>query len=86
VGLERFVTSAQTPVLQEPVHVDVGKQWARDASLRRAALVALAANDPPLPVAIPFLGRRFKPQLDQPQHGAVRNATSHRFARAIVEL
>jgi hypothetical protein len=41
-----------TPVLQEPVHVDVGRQWARDAALRRAALVALAANDPPLPVAI----------------------------------
>jgi hypothetical protein len=31
VSTEGFATSASTPVLQEPVHVDVGKQWARDA-------------------------------------------------------
>ncbi|HET9685781.1 MAG TPA: zinc ribbon domain-containing protein [Pseudolabrys sp.] len=35
-----------------------------DAALRRAALVPLPANHPPLPVAIPFLDRRFQPQLD----------------------
>src|SRR5262245_64945849 len=45
---ERFTAAAETPVLQEPVHVDIGKQWARDATLRRAALVPLAANHPPL--------------------------------------
>jgi len=31
MSTEGFATSASTPVLQEPVHVDVGKQWARDA-------------------------------------------------------
>jgi len=30
-GLECLATSAQTPVLQEPVHVDVGEQRARYA-------------------------------------------------------
>src|SRR5215510_5191028 len=64
MSLERLITSAQTPVLQETVHVDIGKQWARDAALRRATLVPLAANNAPLPVAIPFLDRRFQPQLD----------------------
>src|SRR5262249_22473450 len=60
MGTERLATTASTPVLQEPVHVDMGEQWARDAALRRAALVLLAANHPPLPVAIPFLDRCFQ--------------------------
>ena len=47
VGMERFAASGQTPVLQEPVHVDVGQQRARDAALRRAARVALAATHAP---------------------------------------
>jgi site-specific DNA recombinase len=50
-----------------------------DATLRRAACVALAATHAPGPVTIPLLDRRFQPQLDQPQHGAIRDATSHRF-------
>jgi hypothetical protein len=47
-------------------------------ALRSAELALLAANDPPLPIAIPFLNRRLQPQLYQPQHRAVRNATSYR--------
>src|SRR5262245_59878055 len=31
VGTECLPTTASTPVLQEPVHVDVGEQWARYA-------------------------------------------------------
>src|SRR5215813_9359190 len=84
MGTESFATTALTPVLQEPVHVDIGKQWARNTTLRRAALVPLAANHPPLPVAIPFLDRRFQPQLDQPQHRAVRDATSHRLEQIVM--
>src|SRR5262249_44478395 len=79
VSTEGFATTTLTPVLQEPVHVDVGQQWARHATLGRAALVPFAANHPPLPVAIPLLDRCLQPQLDQPQHGTVRNTTSHRL-------
>jgi site-specific DNA recombinase len=49
----------------------------RYTALRRAACIALASTHTPFPVSIPFLDRRFQPQLDQPQHGPVRNATSH---------
>jgi hypothetical protein len=28
LGTERLVASAQAPLLQEPVHLDVGEQWA----------------------------------------------------------
>ena len=65
-------------MLKEPVHVDVGEQWARDAALRRAVRVAFATTDAPGPVAIiSFLDRRFQPQLDQPQHVPIHDATSH---------
>jgi hypothetical protein len=40
-------------------------------ALRSAELALLAANDPPLPVAIPFLNWRLQPQLYQPQHRPV---------------
>ena len=67
VCMERYPASGQPPVLQEPVHVDVGEHRARDAALRRAAHVALATTDAPGPLTIiPFLDRRFQPQLDQP--------------------
>src|SRR5262249_27656289 len=56
-----------------------------DAALRRAARVALATTDAPGPVAVvPFLDRRFQPQLDQPEHAPVRDATSHRFHKLVV--
>ena len=80
MGTERFAASALTPMLQEPVHVDVGEQRARDAALRRAAPVALAANDPPLSVAIPLLDRRLEPHLDEAQDVAIHDAPGHRLA------
>jgi hypothetical protein len=43
VSVERVAASVRTPMLQEPVHVDVGQQWTYDAALRRAARVSLAA-------------------------------------------
>jgi hypothetical protein len=39
---ERLPAPGQPPILQEPIHVDVGQQWAHDAALWRAAHVALA--------------------------------------------
>src|SRR5262249_1500791 len=33
---------------------------------------------------IPFLDRRFQPQLDQPQHAPVYNATSYRFQKLVM--
>src|SRR5262245_40002239 len=85
VRSERLPAPGQPPILQEPVHVDVGEQWARDAALRRAARVALATTDAPGPVAImPFHDRRFKPQLDQPEHAPVHNATSYRFQKLVM--
>jgi hypothetical protein len=52
--------------------------------LRGAALVAFAATHAPFSVLISFLDRRLQPLLDQPQHGAIRNATRHRFEKGIV--
>src|SRR5262245_38927352 len=49
VCTECFPAPGQPPVLQEPVHVDVGEQWTRDAALGRAARVALATADAPGP-------------------------------------
>src|SRR5258708_37422870 len=50
----------------------------RDAALGRAARVALATTDAPGPVAIIlFLDRRLQPQLDQPEHVPVHDATSY---------
>src|SRR6202011_2306200 len=69
----RFTACSEPPMFQETVHVDVGEQWACDAALRRAAGVALPTTHAPLPVTIPFLDRRFQPQLDQPS--AIRRAT-----------
>jgi hypothetical protein len=45
---------------------------------------AALQNDPPLPVAVPLLDWRFKPQLDEPQHRAIRNATSHRLEQIVM--
>src|SRR6202162_2574673 len=75
---KRLPAPGQPPILQEPIHVDVGEQWAHDAALWRAARVAFATTDAPGPVAIiPLLDRRFQPQLDQPEHVPVHNATSY---------
>jgi hypothetical protein len=84
VGTERFAAFGQPPILQEPVHVDVGEQRARDAALRRATRVALAATHAPCSVSIPFFDWRPQPQFDQPQHGTIRDATSHRFEKLVV--
>ena len=78
VRTKRFPARGQPPILQEPIHVDVGKQWARDAALRRAAHIALATTDASGPVAIiPIFDWRFQPQLDQPQRMPVHNPTSY---------
>src|SRR5262245_18301068 len=76
---ERITASGEPPVLCEPVHVDVCAQWARNTALRGAPRVALASTHAPFPAPILLLDRRFEPQLDQPQHLAVHNASSHRF-------
>jgi site-specific DNA recombinase len=52
----------------------------RNATLRRAASIALASTDAPGPIAfIPFFDRRFEPQLDQPQHVPIDDPTRHRL-------
>src|SRR5271165_7213553 len=79
VSPERFAASAETPMLQEAVHVDVGEQGARDPALRRAALAGLAAAHAPRPVAVPPLDRSLQPHLDQMQHMPVDDAPGHRF-------
>jgi hypothetical protein len=56
----------------------------RDAVSLAKLSVPLAANHAPLPVAIPFLDRHLQPQLDQPQHRAVRDATRHRFKEVVM--
>src|SRR5215471_14244375 len=85
VCTEHFTTPGEPPMLQETVHIDVGKQWTRDAALRRAARVAFATSHAPFSIiAVPFLDRRLQPQLDQPQYGAIHDATGHRFEEVVV--
>jgi hypothetical protein len=55
VRTECFTPTAETPMLQEPIHVDDGEQRTGHTALWRAALVALPATHAPFPVAIPFL-------------------------------
>src|SRR6202140_318244 len=45
---------------------------------------AYATTCAPLPVTIPFLDRRFQPQLDQPQHCPVRDPASYRLHQLAV--
>ena len=74
---ERFTASGEPPILQEPVHVQVGQQRTDDTALRRAAPAPFASSQAPFSVSIPFLNRRLKPQLDEPQHVAVDDAARH---------
>src|SRR5580692_1633 len=74
---ERFTASGQPPMLQEPVHVQVGQQRTDDTTLRRAALAPFASSQAPSSVSIPLLNRRLQPQLDEPQHFAVDDAARH---------
>jgi hypothetical protein len=46
--------------------------------------VALATTHAPRSISATFLDWRFKPQLDQPQHMPVHNATSHRLDEIVV--
>ena len=44
---ERFTASSEPPMLQEPVHVQVGQQRTDDTALRRAALTPFASSQAP---------------------------------------
>ena len=60
------------------------RKGSSDPALRRAALIAFATTHASFPVPVPFLDWCFQPQLDQPQHLPIRNATSHRFKKIVV--
>jgi hypothetical protein len=74
---ERFTASGEPPMLQEPVHVQVGQQRTDDTALWRAASAPFASRQAPFSVSIPFLNRHLQPQLDKPQHFAVDDAARH---------
>jgi len=77
MGPERFSGAALTPMLQEPVHVDVGQQRARDAALRRAPRIPLAASHAPGSVGVALLDWRPEPHLDEAQDVAIHNTSGH---------
>jgi hypothetical protein len=79
MSVERFAAARQTPIFQEPVHVDGGEQGACNSTLGRAALGSLAAAHAPGSVFIPFFDWRFQPHLDEAQHIAVYDTPGHRF-------
>ena len=74
---ERFTASGEPPMLQEPVHVQVGQQRTDDTALRRAAPAPFASSQAPFSIRTPFLNRRLQPQLDEPQHFAVDDAARY---------
>src|SRR4029077_8210700 len=47
VGTECLAAAGESPMLEETVHIDVGKQRTRDPALRRAARAVLAAPHVP---------------------------------------
>ena len=75
--VERIAASGQTPMLQEPVHVDVSQQRTCDAALRRAARVSLAANHAPDSVSVSFLDRRPQPHLDEAQDVSIHDTPGY---------
>ena len=79
MSVERLAACGVPPMLQEAVHVQVGQHRTGDAALRRAARRLLASRHAPPSLTVPFLDRRLQPQLDQPQHMPVDDASGHRF-------
>ena len=77
MSVKRVAASGRTPMLQEPVHVDVGQQWTYDAALRRGARVSLAATHAPGFVRVPFLDRRPQPHLDEAQHVSIHDTPGY---------
>jgi hypothetical protein len=79
MSTERTRRAALPEVLQEPVHVDVGEQWADDSALRRAELVTLAARHPPGSVCIALFDGRPEPHLDETQDISIDHTPGHRL-------
>src|SRR6202051_2011327 len=79
VSMERVAASGQTPMLQEPVHVDVGQQWTCDAALRLAPRVSVAAAHVPGSIRVPFLDRRPQPHLDEAQDVSIHDTPGYRL-------
>ena len=71
-----------TPMLQEAVHVQVGKQRANHAALRRSLLTVLASSHAPRPVVIALLDRHCPLQDDWP----VVQVLVHKMHRAAGDL
>ena len=84
MGSECFTAAADAPVLQEPVHVDVGEQRARDTALRRATRVALAPTHAPRSIRVPLFDRCLQPHLEEAQHFSVDHAPGHRLQKVRV--
>src|ERR1700752_3924596 len=66
-------------MLQESVHVNVGKQRTCNRALGRAASASLATTHAPCSIFIPLFDWCLQPQLDEPQHIPVDDASGHRF-------
>jgi hypothetical protein len=66
-------------------HIDVGKQWTRDAALRRAAHVVFATSRAPFSViAAPVLVGAFNHSLISRNHGTIHDATGRGFEEVVV--
>src|SRR5262249_29788529 len=66
-------------------HIDVGKQWTRDAALRRAARVVFATAPAPFSViAVPVLVGAFNHSLISRNHQTIHDATGRGFEEVVV--
>src|SRR5579875_3367229 len=77
--LKSFSPSGDSPVLQEPIHVEVGEQGAGNPALRSSTAALSTSRHSPIPFLIPLLDRSFQPPLDQTQHVPIDDSLRHRM-------
>src|SRR5215469_10910739 len=77
--LKGLSPSGDPPILQEPIHVQVGEQGTDHPTLRSSAGVALASRPASIPLLIPLFNRNFKPRLDQTQQVPIDDAPGDRL-------
>src|SRR5689334_12528440 len=70
---------AQSPVLQEAIHVDVSQHRTDNATLRSTAAAASSAAHASLAIITPLLDRRLEPHLDEAQDIPIDDAPSNRL-------
>src|SRR6516162_4746179 len=77
MGLKALLLPAHPPVLQETVHVQVGKHGADNPTLRSSASILAPPAQSPVSLLVPLLDRDFQPHLQQMQHVSIDDSSGN---------